>query len=150
MRHGPLGERVMAVGQRVAARVHRDRYGQRADIRRPGHDGDRRDRHQIVRRVVRDDGGRVAGLERGQTACLDVRVHETAERPGARVRKHVVVRGHVVVLVPPAHRHGALEPVVLVLERGGQHFILFRVRRPHGRHVEVLETVVYEKPVDRS
>jgi len=85
---------------------------------------------------------------RGQAARLDVRVDEAAERPGAGVREQAVVGRHVVVLVPPADRHRALEPVTRVLERRGQRVfaVRLRVRGPHGHHVELLETVVHEEP----
>jgi len=79
-----------------------------------------------------------------------VRVHEAAERSGTGVREHVVVRRVVVVLVPPAHRHRALESIVLVLKRRGKRVVMlfgFRVCGLHGHHVEVLEAVVHEEPV---
>lgn len=87
-------------------------------------------------------------LVRGQPARFDVRV-EYAEFFGAGVREHVVTRRVVVVLVEPADRHGALETVPLVFERRGQRFVLarVRVRGLHGRHLEILETVVREEPV---
>lgn len=129
-RHGAFVERVLVVGQRIATRVQRAGYGQRTGVRRPGHDGHGRDGYQVFGRVVVHQrgaadaaslaaGGCVPGLVRGQPARLDVRVHETAERSVARVREHRVVRRLVVVLVPPAHGHGALEPVPFVLERRG-------------------------------
>lgn len=153
-RHGALAERVVVVGQRVAARVQRAGYRQRVEVRRAGRDRDRRDRHQILGRVVVHDGrvrrarGRRARLVHGQAARLDVRVHAAAERARARVPEHVVVGRLVVVLVPPANRHRALEAVPLVRERRRQRLVLVRVRvrRPHGFHVEVLEAVVHEEP----
>lgn len=151
-RHGAFAERVVIVRQRVAARVQRAGYGQRAEIGRPGRDGDRGDGHQIFGRVQRHERGRAALARRavsGQTARLDVRVQEAAERSDAGIREHIVMR-HVVVVVfvLPAHRHGALETVPLVLERCSERVLLFgvRVRGPHGGHLEVFEAVVHEKP----
>lgn len=149
-RHGALAERVILVGQRVAARVQRDRYGQRADVRRARRDRDGRDGGQVLGRIVVQERLAVCRRRRvrRQAARFHVRVHEPAERPGAGVREHVVVRRHVVVLVAPAHRHRALETVALVRERRGQRVVLVRVRLcgPHDRYVEVLETVVREEP----
>lgn len=160
-RHGPLAERVVIVGQRVTVRVQGGRYGQHAQVWRPSGDRDRRDGHQVLGRVVVHDRVTVAArktgvtavttpaLVRRQAARLDMRVHETAKRPGAGVREHAVVRRLVVVvLVPPAHRHRALETVILVLERRGQRVVVpfwFRVRWLQGCHVEMLEAIVHEE-----